>query len=196
MNSPFCMGIVHDKGIWASIGPAGHLRTTSPFVRILRLRRHLVELDVILMVNIELEPSGIGSGRLFLYDLPCAGPGRGIVLVVTVFGGSPKLRITVLYKLLMPLLTNPCGLQIVPLYRLLIGGQLTVLDILIMDGVKVYGPLDLFRPVPVFKRYVPYPPCLCLLLDRLAQPSIDLPVGLSLKHRLHPPPAEGEEGGG
>src|SRR3990172_2025375 len=93
----------------------------------------------------------------------------------------------------MPLLANPFGLQVVPLHRLLIGVQLAILDILVIDSVEVYGPLDLFRPVPIFKRYAPYPPCPRLLLDRLAQPGIDLPVGLSLEHRLHPLSEEGEE---
>src|SRR3990172_7484667 len=104
MNSPFSMRVVHDKWVRASIGPPGHLRTTSPFVRILRPRRHLVELDVVLMVHIELEPAGICPTRFLIYDLPCAGPGRGIILKVAVFSGSSKLCIAVLDKPLMPLL--------------------------------------------------------------------------------------------
>src|SRR3990170_7001234 len=152
MDSPFCVGEVHDKWKHASIGPPGHLRTTSPFVRILGLWRHLVELDVVLMVHVELVSAGIRPARLLIYDLPCHGPGGSIVLVVPIFAGSSKLCIAVLDKLLMPLLANSCGLQIVPLHRLLIGVQLAVLDILVIDGVEVYGPLDRLRPVPVLKR--------------------------------------------
>src|SRR3990172_12696673 len=121
MDTPFGMGVIHDKGVWRSIGPPGRLRPPPPPVRILGLRRHVVERDVVLMVHIELEPAGIGPARLLIYDLPCAGPGGSIVLVVPVFGRASKLRIAVLDKLLMPLFTNSCGLQIVPLHRLLIG---------------------------------------------------------------------------
>src|SRR3990167_7872016 len=196
MNSPFCMGEVHDEGVRASIGLPGRLRPTSPLVRILGLWRHLIELDVVLMVHIELEPAGIGPARFLIYDLPCAGPGRGIVLVVPVFGRASKLCIAVLDKPFMPLFTNSCGLQIVPLHRLLIGVQLAVLDILIIDGVEVYGPPDLFRPVPVLEGHALDPPCPRLLLDGLAQPSIDLPVALPIEHRLYALPEEGEEGVG
>src|SRR3989338_5695866 len=140
MDSPFGMGEVHDKGVRASIGPPGRLRPPSPLLRILGLWRHLVELDVVLMVHIELEPAGIRPTRLFIYDLPCHGPGGSIVLVVAVFGRASELCIALLHKPLMPLLANPCGLQIVPLHSLLIGVQLAVLDILVIDGGKVYGP--------------------------------------------------------
>src|SRR3989338_7441012 len=194
MDSPFGMGVVHNKGVRASIWPPGRLRPPSPLLRILGLWRHLVELDVVLMVHIELEPAGIRPARLLIYDLPCHRPGGSIVLVVPVFAGSSKLCIAVLDKPFMPLFTNSCGLQIVPLHRLLIGVQLAVLDILVVDGVEVYGPLDLFLPIPVLKGYALDPPCSRLVLDRLAQPGIDLPVGLSLEHRLHALSEEGEEG--
>src|SRR3990170_4752451 len=194
MDPPFGMGKVHDKWIRASIGPPGRLRSPSPHVRILGLRGHLVELDVILMVHVELKPSRIGPGRLLLYDLPCHGSGGSIIFVVTVLGRSPELCIAVSYKFLMPLLANPFGFQIVPLYRLLIAVQLAVLYILIVDGVKVYGSLDLPCSIPVIEGDALDPPCPRPLLDRLAQPCLDLPVGLSLEHRLHPLAIEGEEG--
>src|SRR3990172_4366162 len=107
MDTPFGMGEVHDKGVRASIGPPGRLRSPSPLLRILGLRRHLVELDVVLMVHIELKPAGIRPTRLLIYDLPCHGPGGSIVLVVPVFAGSSKLFIAVLHKPFLPLLPNP-----------------------------------------------------------------------------------------
>src|SRR3989337_1659143 len=173
MDPPFGMGKVHDKWIRASIGPPGRVRAPSPRVRILGLRGHLVELDVILMVHVELKPSLIGPGRLLLYYLPCHGSGGAIIFVVTVLGRSPELCIAVSYKFLMPLLANPFGFQIVPLYRLLIAVQLAVLYILIVDGRKVYGSLDLPCSIPVFEGDALDLPCTGLLPDLLSETRLD-----------------------
>src|SRR3990172_3758947 len=146
------------------------------------------------MVHVELKPSRIGPGRLLLYDLPCHGSGGSIIFVVTVLGRSPELCIAVSYKFLMSLPANPFGVHIVPLYRLLIGVQLTILDILIVDGVKVYGSLDLPCSIPVIEGDALDPPCPRPLLDGLAQPCVDLPVGLPVEHGLDRLSEEGEEG--
>src|SRR3972149_670173 len=107
MDPPFGMGEVHDERVWAPVGSPGRLRASSPLLRVLGLGRHLVELDVVLMVHIELKPARIRPARLLIYDLPCHGPGGSIVLVVPVFAGSSELCIAVLHKPLMPLLANP-----------------------------------------------------------------------------------------
>src|SRR3990172_1840195 len=132
------------------------------------------------VVYIELEPPGIGLIRFLLPYLPCHGPGGGVVLVVAVLGGPLELHIAVLYKVLIPFLAaEPFGLHMVPLQRLFIGVQLAVLYILVMDGLEVYGPLDLFLPVPVLVGYGLYALCLRLFLYRLGKARVYLPVGPS-----------------
>src|SRR3972149_9262286 len=146
------------------------------------------------MGNIELDPSGIGLVRFLPPPLPCHGPRRGVVLVVSVLGRTPELHIAVLYKVLIPFLTaEPFGLHMVPLQRLFIGVQLAVLYILVMDGLEVYGPLDLFLPVPELIWYGLYALCLCLLLDYLGEPRVYLPVCPPVKHGLYRLSEEGEE---
>src|SRR3972149_5087035 len=147
------------------------------------------------MVHIELDPPGIGLIRFLLPYLPCHGPGGGVVLVVSVLGGPPELHIAVLYKVLIPFLTaEPFGLHMVPLQRLFIGIQLAVLYVLVMDGLEVYGALDLFLPVPVLIGYGLYALCLCLLLDRPGKTRVYLPVGPSVEHGFYRLSEEGKVG--
>src|SRR3989344_823231 len=62
-----------------------------------------------------------------------------------------------------------------------------------MDGLEVYGPLDLFLPVPVLIGYGLYALCLRLLLYRLGKARVYLPVGPSAVHRFYRLSVEGEE---
>src|SRR3972149_9484704 len=147
------------------------------------------------MVNIELEPPGIGFFRFLLSSLPCHGPGRRVVLVVAVFAWPLVLHIAVLYKVLVPFLAaKPFGLHMVPLQRLLICVQLAVLYVLVMDGLEVYGALDLFLPVPVLVGYGLYALCLRLLLYRPGKARVYLPVGPSVEHGFYRLSEEGKVG--
>ena len=98
MDPPLRVRVVHDKGVWGSVGPPGHDGAAPPLVRILGLGRHLVELDVVLVIHVELEPPGVGLARLLVDDLPPHGPGRRVVLVVAVLCRPPELDVPFLQK--------------------------------------------------------------------------------------------------
>ena len=63
-----------------------------------------------------------------------------------------------------------------------------------MDGLEVYGPLDLFLPVPVLVRYGLYALCLRLLLYRPGKARVYLPVGPSVEHGFYRLSEEGKVG--
>ena len=93
----------------------------------------------------------------------------------------------------MPFLAaKPLGLEVVPLDGLLIRGNLAVQRVLVVDGLEVYGPLDLLLPVPVLEGNALDPSGHGLLLDRLAETRVDLPVRSPAEHRLDGLPKERE----
>ena len=63
-----------------------------------------------------------------------------------------------------------------------------------MDGLEVYGPLDLFLPVPVLVRYGLYALCLRLLLYRPGKARVYLPVGPPVEHGFYRLSEEGKVG--